>query len=289
MLYIFCLQFSQTDNFHWRIQGWGCSGCSPPGLIFFHFHAASANNYQISKVSYVLLSFQIYVMLSVFCVFMIVATHFAPTGSSTHRVGHVVGMVFFTLGLCLRFISCPHKRWFFLAPITILDILSLTGIILVVSELPRRWSLDWLTTTLVLLRVSHAFYLFRRARFARCLSYTITHGLKDFFYIILLYVFLALFFAFECYYAEIGKKDSQMSSISGDLWWVFLTMTTVGYGDVTPVGALGKHVAVFCSITGVFMYSLVAAAVLYRFDKYNSDVQYRRPKKPCVSCQCPKR
>ena len=103
-------------------------------------------------------------MVSVFCVFMIVATHFAPTGSSTHRVGHVVGLVLFTLELCLRFISCPHNRWFFLAPITILDILSLIGIVLVVSELPRRWSLEWLTTTLVLLRVSHAFYLSRRAR-----------------------------------------------------------------------------------------------------------------------------
>ena len=164
-----------------------------PWSHFFHVHAASANNYQISKVSYVLFIFQIYVAVSMFCVFMIVTTHFALTGSSTHRMGHVVGMVFFTLELCLRFISCPHQRWFFLAPITILDILSLIGIILVVSELPRRWSLDWLTTTLVLLRVSHAFYLFRRARFARCLSYTITHGIKDFFYIILLYVFLALF------------------------------------------------------------------------------------------------
>ena len=240
-------------------------------------------------MSYVLFLFQIYVVVSTFCVFMIVATHFAPIGSSTHRVGHVVGLVLFTLELCLRFISCPHNRWFFLAPITILDILSLIGIVLVVSELPRRWSLDWLTTTLVLLRVSHAFYLFRRSRFTRCLSCTVTHGLKDFFYITLLYVFLALFFAFECYYAEIGKEHSQMSSISGALWWAFVTMTTVGYGDVTPVGALGKHVAVFCSITGVFMYALLAAAVLYRFDKYNSDVQYRRPKKPCVSCQRRKR
>ena len=218
-------------------------------------------------------------VISLICTILVPVVVFAPEEFTALRVGWIVCLVYFTLELCLRFISCTHKRWFFLAPITVLDVQALIGIA-VASGLFVQWSVEWLPTTLSLLRMLHVLYLFRHVRFLRCLSYTITHGLSDIFYILLLYVLLAFFFAFEVYYAEAGEDYSHMISISGALWWAFITLTTVGYGDITPVGVQSKHVGVFCSITGVFMYSLVAAAVLHRFDKYNSEVQYRRPRKP---------
>ena len=217
--------------------------------------------------------------------FLLVVAQFGPWEFHKLRVCLVVCLVFFSLELCVRFISCPHKPWFYLAPVTMLDLYSLVGMVLVVSEVSSKLSLDWLTTSLNLLRVFHVFYLFRHVRFVRCLWYTIKHGHKDFFYILLLYVLLGHFFAFEGYYAEIEKERSQMKSIPGGLWWSFITLATVGYGDITPVGSWGKYIAIFCCVTGVFMYSLVAAAVLYRFDKYNSDVQYRRQTKSCSQCQ----
>ena len=70
------------------------------------------------------------------------------------------------------------------------------------------------------------------------------------------------------------NERSQMNFVSGGLWWAFVTLATVGYGDVTPVGSWGKYIAVYCAVTGVFMYSLVAAVVLHRFDKYHTERAY---------------
>jgi voltage-gated potassium channel len=37
-------------------------------------------------------------------------------------------------------------------------------------------------------------------------------------------------------------------SIPHSIWFIFVTMTTVGYGDVSPVSALGQVVNIFAMV-----------------------------------------
>jgi voltage-gated potassium channel len=53
------------------------------------------------------------------------------------------------------------------------------------------------------------------------------------------------------YFIEGELQPDKFGSIPRALWWAVITMTTIGYGDVYPITALGKIVAAFVAIAGI--------------------------------------
>jgi len=53
------------------------------------------------------------------------------------------------------------------------------------------------------------------------------------------------------------------ADVSDGLWWAFVTLTTVGYGDLYPVTSAGRVIAVFTMIFGITIYSLIIANLTY--------------------------
>ena len=51
--------------------------------------------------------------------------------------------------------------------------------------------------------------------------------------------------------------------VSDGLWWAFVTLTTVGYGDVVPITSAGRTVAVIAMLFGITLYSLMIANLTY--------------------------
>lgn len=49
--------------------------------------------------------------------------------------------------------------------------------------------------------------------------------------------------------------DSNIKTAQDALWWSFVTMTTVGYGDLYPVTAAGRLVAVVLMVVGVSLFA----------------------------------
>ncbi len=50
-----------------------------------------------------------------------------------------------------------------------------------------------------------------------------------------------IIFAAFLYFAEkLESEVTQFTSIPIGLWWGFITMTTVGFGDIVPITGLGK-------------------------------------------------
>jgi ABC-type amino acid transport substrate-binding protein len=62
--------------------------------------------------------------------------------------------------------------------------------------------------------------------------------------------------------ADFPKK--YLPGVGEALWWAGVTLTTVGYGDRTPKGRLGRSVALIWMFSGIFLLASVTAAVTAR-------------------------
>lgn len=73
------------------------------------------------------------------------------------------------------------------------------------------------------------------------------------FFILLTVMLLA---ASGMYFFERDAQPVAFSSIPAAMWWAFATLTTVGYGDVTPVTIGGKVFGALITVVGVGMVAL---------------------------------
>ena len=69
-------------------------------------------------------------------------------------------------------------------------------------------------------------------------------------------VAIVLFFGFLFY---ISEPDVQ--TYSDGLWWALVTITTVGYGDITPLTNLGRIIASALMVMGIGFIATITAAV----------------------------
>ena len=105
-------------------------------------------------------------------------------------------------------------------------------------------------------------------------------------YVLLPALILSYIFSL-CYYIEMDF-DSGFTDIPTAFYWVVITMTTVGYGDIFPVSGLGKFVGTFCAISGALTMSLPLPVIVSNFEKYYEDqikldlLRDRRAKYVCI-------
>jgi voltage-gated potassium channel len=67
------------------------------------------------------------------------------------------------------------------------------------------------------------------------------------------------------YVVEHDAQPDKFGSIPDAIWWAAATVTTVGYGDVVPVTAIGRVIGVFTMVTGLLMLALPAGIVATSF------------------------
>lgn len=69
------------------------------------------------------------------------------------------------------------------------------------------------------------------------------------------------------YYVENSAQPDSFGSIPETLWWSVCTLTTVGYGDMTPSTPLGKACGGFIALLGIGMFALPAGILAAGFEE----------------------
>ena len=84
------------------------------------------------------------------------------------------------------------------------------------------------------------------------------------------------------YFAEHEAQPEDFASIPEAMWWSIITLTTVGYGDVSPVTPMGKVMAGVIAVMGIGMFALPAGILGSGFLE---EIQRRnRPAQVCPHC-----
>lgn len=140
-------------------------------------------------------------------------------------------------------------------------IFSFYGIIDFLSTIPKYLSLFFVGThSLVAIRALRLLRVFRILKLTRYIGESTNFGraLKRSrvkvavflsFVLVLCIILGTLMYLIE------GDKDSGFSSIPRSVYWAIVTLTTVGYGDIAPVSALGQSIASLIMILG---YGIIA-------------------------------
>ncbi|MEE4154159.1 MAG: ion transporter [Erythrobacter sp.] len=90
---------------------------------------------------------------------------------------------------------------------------------------------------------------------------------------------LVLVGATALYWAEGSTQPEDFGSIPRAMWWSIITLTTVGYGDVSPVTVLGKIFAAVVALGGIGLVAMPTGIIAAAFsDAMQKRREERRPR-----------
>ncbi len=95
-------------------------------------------------------------------------------------------------------------------------------------------------------------------KFIEAFKSVITRATLKVFIVFLILIFSAATFVFVF---EKQLNPNEYHNLWDSVWWVFVTIFTVGYGDIKPITPGGRLVAIFIMLVGVSMVSTITATI----------------------------
>lgn len=186
--------------------------------------------------------------------------------------------VWFTFEILIRFLVTPNRLIFCKDAINIIDFVATISFY---ADLVIRYSrvdIDYDIVEFVsMIRIMRLLKLTRHSSGLRILIHTFKASIRE---LVLLIFFLALFiivFGSLIFYAERLQynPENDFISIPNGLWWAIVTMTTIGYGDMTPKTYVGMVVGAVCALMGVLTIALPVPVIVSNFTMFYTHTQAR--------------
>ena len=192
-------------------------------------------------------------LLSIFSILLLSISYFVPQDSEINKL-----INYYDFGLCAVFLydffsqlRKRKKRWRYFFTYGWLDLLSSIPI---VSEF--RY-----------IRVLRIFRIFRIMKsFHLLYKFVITHK-KASLYGFIVFVSTVILVLSSTLVLYLEKDVGNIKTAEDALWWSYITITTVGYGDYYPVTNLGKLTASILILNGI---AIFGAIVSYITDRVNT-------------------
>ena len=197
------------------------------------------------------------VALLLLIVLSIVVVMLDSIKSFNRQYAHLIGVlewtftILFTLEYILRIISIQKPWRYVFSFLGIIDLLAIIPSYLSIF-LPRAQSL----LVFRALRFIRVFRIFKLTHFLsemEFLKIAIASSLKKISIFMLVVLSLVIILGSVMYLVESGRNG--FNSIPDSIYWAIVTITTVGYGDISPATPLGKFIASLIMLIG---YGIIA-------------------------------
>ena len=217
------------------------------------------------------------ILLSVFVVVLDSVTVLSDSYGVYFRAFEWALTLLFTIEYMTR-IYCSPNRWAY--------IFSFYGIVDLLSIIPSYLSLfiSGISYLLIirLLRVLRIFRVLKLVRYlseANVLARSLVMSRRKILVFFSVVLVLATLFGSLMFVVE--GPENGFTSIPKSIYWTIVTITTVGYGDITPQTVLGQVIAALVMLTG---YSIIAVPTGIVTAEIAQEMQRQRDNKYCQHC-----
>lgn len=159
----------------------------------------------------------------------------------------------FAVEYCLRVYCSPRKREYTLSFFGIVDAVATWPILLSIF-IPQLRYLG-IVRVFRLVRVFRIFHLLKFINEGYLLLESIRRSITKILVYFLFVVVLVCILGMLMYIVECDQPDTQFTSIPTSIYWAIVTLTTVGYGDITPTTGMGQF---FSAIVMILGYTIIA-------------------------------
>lgn len=188
--------------------------------------------------------------------------------------------IFFTLEYLLRIISLKKPLKY---------IFSFYGIIDLIATIPMYFSLFFVgTSVLTVVRALRLLRLFKILKHPQFSSQS-THlkealiASKGKILIFIYFMLISSIIIGSVMYVVEGKEGG-FTSIPISIYWTIVTLTTVGYGDISPITPLGQAIASVVMIMGYGIIAVPTGIVSAEFANSNRKKLRSERTNPCNEC-----
>ena len=180
--------------------------------------------------------------------------------------------IIFTIEYLLRIICIKDREEYIFSPIGIIDFLSI--IPFYISLIFPVWHFVAIIRMLRILRIFRIFNLADYMHDGRFIVSALKHSSRKIYIFLLFMIIFIVIIGAMMYVVEDGKNG--FSSIPQSVYWAVVTITTVGYGDISPATPLGKLLSIIVMLCGYSIIAVPTGVVTSEFRRRRSDLKCDR-------------
>ncbi|MBQ9641071.1 MAG: ion transporter [Bacteroidaceae bacterium] len=185
---------------------------------------------------------------------------------------------FFTVEYILRIYCSPVKREYVLSFFGIIDLLATLPLYL--SFLLPSTKYMFILRAFRLIRIFRVLKLFAFINEGYLLLESIKRSMNKILVYFLFVIVLVTIIGTLMYMIEGQQPGTQFTDIPTSIYWAIVTMTTVGYGDITPITVAGRLLSAVVMILGYTIIAVPTGIV--------SATMINETKKKGVNGRCPR-